>query len=138
MTRETKTLVRYRLARAREALQEARLLYDAGHLATAVNRAYYACFYVVSALLLSEGYVATKHAGVRALFDQHWVKAGRVSKDWGRFYRRMFDRRQEGDYDDLVSFAPDGVVQWLREADGFVAELSSLLAEKHDEPDREA
>lgn len=49
------TLVRYRVDRAREALQEAALLLGAGHTTAAVNRQCYACFYAVSALLLTEG-----------------------------------------------------------------------------------
>ena len=51
MKPETAELVRYRLARAHESLAEARLLLANDHVRTAVNRAYYACFYAVSALL---------------------------------------------------------------------------------------
>jgi len=51
MTLEERAYIRYRLGRAREALDEARLLLEADHLATAVTRIYYACFYAVSALL---------------------------------------------------------------------------------------
>jgi len=66
-------LIAYRVARAEESLDEARLLLDAGHLNTAVNRLYYACFYAVSALLMSEGHGSAKHSGIRSLFDAHWV-----------------------------------------------------------------
>lgn len=48
MTPEQGELVRYRLARAMESLEEARLLLTNGHVRTAVNRIYYACFYAVS------------------------------------------------------------------------------------------
>lgn len=51
MTAERGELVRYRLARAKESLGEARLLLANGHIRTAVNRIYYACFYAVSARL---------------------------------------------------------------------------------------
>jgi uncharacterized protein len=54
MTPETRILVQYRLDRAREALAEAVLLLDSGHANTGVNRLYYACFYAVSALLLTK------------------------------------------------------------------------------------
>jgi len=37
-------LVQYRLARAMESLDEAKLLLTNGHVRTAVNRIYYACF----------------------------------------------------------------------------------------------
>jgi len=53
MTPEQGQLVRYRFARAMESLDEARLLLANGHIRTAVTRIYYACFYAVSALLLT-------------------------------------------------------------------------------------
>lgn len=106
MTPEAAELVRYRLARATESIAEAKLLLTNGHTRTAVNRVYYACFYATSALLLAEGHSSPKHSGVRALFDQHWIVAGRLPKDMGRFYRRLFDSRQKSDYADLVTFDP--------------------------------
>ena len=57
MTLEEAALVRYRLERAREAIDEARLLFETGHLHTYVNRLYYACFYAVSALLFTPGLI---------------------------------------------------------------------------------
>ena len=136
MTPEERAYIRYRLARAREALDEARLLLEADHLATAVTRIYYACFYAVSALLFSEGLSSTKHSGVRALFDQHWVKPGRISKELGRFYRDMFERRQESDYADLVSYDPKEVSGWLAQARTFVEEISRQVEHKLKEEDQ--
>lgn len=130
MTPERRPLLQYRLERAREALDEARLLLDGGHANACVNRLYYACFYVVSALLLSEGQASAKHRGVRALFDRHWVKTGRVSAELGRVYRRLFTRRQRGDYDDLVRFADEEVRVWLKEAQDFVSALTQILEEQ--------
>jgi uncharacterized protein (UPF0332 family) len=124
MTPEQADLVRYRLARAREAMAEARLLLDGGHCNACVNRLYYACFYAVSALLLLEGCASAKHTGVRALFERHFVKTGRISVDLGRTYRRLFTRRQRGDYDDFVQFKEDEVRTWLRDAEGFVSALT--------------
>jgi len=70
MTPETRMLVKYRLDRAREALAEASLLLDSGHANTGVNRLYYACFYAVSALLLTKGLTATSLSGLRTLFHE--------------------------------------------------------------------
>ena len=48
-------LVRYRLQRARQTLEDARILANASRWNPCVNRLYYACFYAVSALLLQDG-----------------------------------------------------------------------------------
>lgn len=103
MTSEEKALIDYRMERADEALAEAELLLEHGHARTAVNRLYYACFYAVSALLLTEGHSAPKHSRVRALFDQHWIKAGRLPRDAGKLFRKLFEERQRSDYSDLTS-----------------------------------
>ena len=54
MKKEIRTLVLYRLNRADESLDEALILLERGHVNTFVNRLYYACFYAVTALLLTK------------------------------------------------------------------------------------
>ncbi len=127
MKPEVAELVRYRLARARESLAEAELLLGNDHVRTAVNRLYYACFYAVSALLLTEGHSSPKHSGVRALFDQHWIVPGRLPRDIGRFYRQLFDARQKGDYVDLVTFDRAEASIWIAEAGNFVEQVARLV-----------
>lgn len=129
MTPEECTLVRYRLQRARETLEEVVLLHEKNRLNAAVNRLYYACFYAVSALLLTERKSSSKHSGVRALFNAEWVKPGRIAQEHGRFYRRLYDSRQKGDYGDFVQFADVEVTMWLQQARVFV-ETISILAEQ--------
>lgn len=55
MKKETVTLITYRLERAHESLEEAKILFERDFANTFVNRLYYACFYAVSALLLTKG-----------------------------------------------------------------------------------
>lgn len=78
MKKETKILIAYRIKRARESLEEAKILFEHGHVNTFVNRLYYACFYAVSGLLLSKGLSSAKHSGIRSLFHQNFVKPGLV------------------------------------------------------------
>lgn len=87
MNQETKELIKHRISRAEESLDEAILLFNSEHYNTSVNRLYYACFYAVSALLLSENMSSPKHSGVRSLFNQHWVKKERVIKELGKFFQ---------------------------------------------------
>lgn len=70
MKEETRALVVYRLERAEECLEEAKILLEKGFANTFVNRLYYACFYAVSALLLTKGLTSARHSGVRAMFHQ--------------------------------------------------------------------
>ncbi len=90
----------------------------------------------MSALLLTEGQSSPKHSGVRSLFDQLWIATGRLPKDQGRFYRRLFDSRQKSDYDDLVSFDPAEVLSWLEEAAEFVVRISEAIDRAGEEDQR--
>ena len=127
MTESNGELVSYRLQRARETLADARILADAGRWNPCVNRLYYACFYAVSALLIQEGLSSTKHIGLRSLFNRYFVKTNKVPKDKARIFNDLFERRQEGDYVDFVSFEESQVLPWLPEAETFVQNLADLI-----------
>jgi len=131
MTESNSELVSYRLQRARETLADARILADAGRWNPCVNRLYYACFYAVPALLIQEGLSSTKHTGLRSLFNRDFVKTNKVPK--ARIFNDLFERRQEGDYVDFVSFGESQVLPWLSEAEAFVQNLADLIDEKYKE-----
>jgi len=114
--------------KAAEALLSAQSEFAAGRLTFAVNRAYYACFYSVSALLLEDGRKFVKHSGVRSALHRHLVKTGKVSTAWGRFYDRIFENRQRGDYQELVSFESEQVAEIIEQAREFVAEMVRLIS----------
>lgn len=127
MNHETGELIKYRLLRAEEALEEAEILYKSNYLNASENRLYYACFYSVSALLLNEGLSSSKHSGIRSLFNQHWVKTGRVSKELGPFYRQIFDYRQNSDNMDFVSYEKEQVMSLIEESREFVSIVKSKI-----------
>ena len=127
MTKSNKELVSYRLQRARETLADARILADASRWNPCVNRLYYACFYAVSALLVQKGLSSSKHTGLRSLFNRHFVKTNKVPKEKARIFNDLFERRQEGDYVDFVSFEESQVLPWLPEAEAFVENIAVLI-----------
>lgn len=127
MTERVEDLIRYRLSRAEETLEEARLLAENKHGNATVNRLYYACFYAVLALLIRDGRYSSKHSGVRALFNVHFIKTGAISKEMARIYNDLFERRQEGDYDDFIVFDAADVQIWISEAESFVRCISEWI-----------
>jgi uncharacterized protein (UPF0332 family) len=129
MTPEERALVEYRLERAREALDEAQLLFETGHLHTYVNRLYYACFYAMSALLLTKGLSASKHSHVRALLHREFIRPGVIPLKYGQIFDLLFNNRQKGDYSDLVRFQAEQVSEWLPEAREFVEYVAGLTVQ---------
>lgn len=130
MKPELRDLIRHRLTRAEEALEEADAMLQMGHTTTAVSRLYYACFYAVSALLLREGQSSSKHSGVRSMFNRDWIKKGIVPEQMGDLYNRLFDNRQRGDYGDFVEFEAAQVRTWNEQAKQFVEKISRVAQEQ--------
>jgi uncharacterized protein (UPF0332 family) len=64
VTEARSTLARYRMSRAQECLEDAKLLFANGKYHSTANRAYYASFYAVRALLHSKG---SMHRNIQAL-----------------------------------------------------------------------
>lgn len=123
-----KQVIRYWWSKAEESLAAASRELDAGALAFAMNRIYYAAFYAVSAALLDRNLSFKKHSGVRSTFHREFVKTGLVETNWGKFYDRLFEDRQEGDYIALVEFERDYVEDHLARCRKFLASLKSLIA----------
>jgi len=127
MTKETTPLILYRLERAHEALQEADILLEQGYTNTYVNRLYYACFYAVSALLLTKDLSSARHSGIRALFYQNFVSTGAIEIELGQLYDKLFRNRQKGDYVDFVHFKVDEVKSWFEETRKFVESIETVI-----------
>ena len=56
---------------------------------------------------------------------------GKVSSAWGRFYDRIFENRQRGDYQELVTFESEQVTEIIEQAREFVAEIVSLISKEN-------
>jgi uncharacterized protein (UPF0332 family) len=127
---EKQALINYRLERARETLDEAQLLLEAGHANACVNRLYYACFYAVSALLLTRDISTSKHSYARSLLHRDYIKPGRVSKEMGDHYDLLFDSRQRRDYADLIVFKVEDIRPWLEPTRLFVDQIGDLIEQE--------
>lgn len=127
MNPEAAALARHRLTRARGALKEADLLFAEAAWSGAVNRYYYAAFHVARALLATKELDAARHAGVIALFQQHFVKTGVVPLEVARALPRAFEKRLSSDYGDFVETQPAEAQRVRADVHGFVEACAALL-----------
>lgn len=123
----TAEAVRYWWNKAHESLQSAHRELAAHAYTFAINRAYYALFYAVSALLLEQGRQFSKHSGVRAAFNRDIVKPGRLRREHGDLYNQLFRDRQEGDYVEFTQFDAPYVREKIEACERFLKALQPLL-----------
>lgn len=86
MKQYLKDYITYRIEKSKEAFKDAKILAQNKSWNACVNRLYYACFYIVSALLLENKVKAQTHAGVKSQFSLHFVKTGKLAKEQGQLY----------------------------------------------------
>lgn len=127
MTGTKKDLVRYRLSRAWDTLEDARILADRKRWNSTINRLYYACYYAVTALLLNSDFKTTTHIGAKSIFSEKFIKTGIIPKDLGKIFSQLFTWRQKGDYDDLFDFDQDKVLPYFDPAQKLIEIVDSLI-----------
>jgi uncharacterized protein (UPF0332 family) len=87
----------YRLNKARELADEAKLLFDNRRYDGCVNRSYYAIFSAVRSLLALVGLDSRKHSGIISYFDRDGI----FDREFSRIVHNSFDVRQASDYQDF-------------------------------------
>lgn len=82
------------------------------------------------ALLLTKDLSSARHTGIRALFNEHFVRTGKVSVEQGRFFSRMYDFRQKGDYADYVQLEEAKIKEWLASAEAFINDVDQVIQQE--------
>ena len=114
------------LEKADHALEVAEELKRKNYHSDAASKVYYAMFYAVSSLLLSKNLSSSKHSGIRSLFNKEFVNKGLLDKEPGKFYSKIFEERQEGDYKDFIKFDKNIVGEWTGSAENFIQKIENV------------
>ncbi|MCX7046259.1 MAG: HEPN domain-containing protein [Candidatus Sumerlaeota bacterium] len=125
---DIRVLVDYRLEQADEALRIAELSLSAAAPREVINRAYYAMFYAVLALLCVEKKETSKHKGALSLFDLEYIKPGMFPKEFSTWIHAAFELRLSADYAPLSYPSMNKAEQTLTNARAFVAGVKAHLA----------
>lgn len=92
---------RYRLNKAKETLETAKMILNEGKdFTSANNRAYYAIFYAIRAVLAIEETDFKRHKDVLAYFNKEYVNKEIFPKMIGRKISQAQRIREDSDYDD--------------------------------------
>ena len=60
-------------------------------------------------------------------FNKEFVKKELIDKNLGKFYLDAYEMRQEGDYDDLVSFELKHIEDKLVQAKEFIKRIKEII-----------
>lgn len=127
LTPEEKSLARHRFDRAIETLNEAIDELSRENFRLTVNRAYYAIFYAMRAFLATVSKDSSKHSGVIALFNQHFIKTGIVSEVSFQAIQTLMDLRHEGDYQDFAEITREEASGAVETAKSVIESLKAVI-----------
>ena len=128
MSPEANVIARHRIERANAACREGDLLAEQHSYVGAANRYYYAAFHAARAMLATRNVDSARHAGVIALFQQHFVKSGDFPADVARALPRSFEKRLSSDYSDFVDISAGEVDRVRTEVHAFVDLCREILS----------
>jgi uncharacterized protein (UPF0332 family)/predicted nucleotidyltransferase len=134
MDEATQETITFYLEQAHHNLQAVHALQEDDFLDIALSRAYYACFYALTAALYAINVVRGKHAGVQAALSEFLVKPGRVEPEYKDIYNALKGKRESSDYDPRFVADPEESRRLLADAERFLARMEVFLREQGFEP----
>lgn len=120
-------LIKLRLQKAEETFAEIEDHTQLGYWRTAANRLYYACYYAVTALFIKNDIKAHTHSGVINQFGLNFVRTNVFSQEEGRLFKRLFELRQDGDYDDWIIIDEEDIIPLIEPVKDFMDKIEQLI-----------
>ena len=122
-----KDYAKYRLERAGEDLDVARLLFDNGSYRAANNRAYYAIFHSLRAVLAFDNFDSKKHSGVISEFRRRYIKEGIFPEKMSQMIGSAFVIRNASDYDDMFIVSKSETQEQIDNAEYVYTEIKKYV-----------
>ena len=110
-------IARNKLAQAIDDLESADILLGADKYRAANNRAYYAVFHAIDAVLSMEPVAFKKHKDVIAYFNKNYVHTEIFPRDIGRKISRLEIIRHKSDYDTFYIASKEDAVEQVSVAE---------------------
>ena len=130
MQHERKILCRYRLDRAKEDLEAARVCHNSNLFKAAVVQSYYAVFHSVRAVNILSGFDTSEHSSVIAYFDQHYVHTGEFERSICKIIDGAYRIKEKCEYSDFFIVSKEESASQLEKAKYFVEIVEGYILKK--------
>ncbi|MEN6319737.1 MAG: HEPN domain-containing protein [Syntrophaceae bacterium] len=127
MDNKIRELIKVRLEKTEEDIDTAVELLSFKRYRAAVNRAYYALFSITTAVLLTKNLERSKHTGVEAAFNQHFIKTGIFEIEYGKIFNYVRQKREESDYTAKVMIDKETAERIVEDSKRFIQRMKKYL-----------
>lgn len=118
-------LSKYRLETAKDDLTTAKRNFDDARYRASVNRSYYVIFHALRAITALDQYDSSKHSGIMAYVNQHYVKTGIFDKGFSKLIDSAFRLREKADYEDFYVVAIEDARRQIEKAETVIAAVEA-------------
>lgn len=125
-----KILAEIAVEKADGALQSA---YDSinNNLSTSQNRAYYAVFYIVSALAYLYGFISKKHHYIMGQFNKRYIYENKIfDHSLNKIYSTLIINRESSDYDFTYKLTKESVLKDIEDAKFFIETVKPYILQR--------
>lgn len=123
-------LSKYRYQRSRENLRDAWILLDAQSYKSSVNRSYYAIFHCLRAVTALDSFDSSKHSGIIAFFNMHYVKTGIFDKAVSKMLDKAYRWREKADYKDYEEVTENTAKEQIMNAEKIMSVIEPYLQKR--------
>ena len=122
-----KILSDYRLEKAKQDLETARITFEHNKLAQSTNRSYYAIFHALRALLAYDKFDSKKHSSIIGYFNKAYIANGKIDRVYYKMLAKAFDIRTKSDYQDFYIVNREEAKNQLKNAEEFIRMIELYL-----------
>lgn len=116
-----------RLEHAKECLQDAKLLLAGESYRSAANRAYYAVFHAMRAVLALDGVDMKHHSGIISEFRRRYIKTGVFDVSLSELISELSTMREGSDYNDFFIVSKTETIEQVQSAEFFLTAVETYL-----------
>ena len=120
-----------RFDHAKECLQDAKMLLTGERYRSAANRAYYAIFHAMRAVLALDGVDMKHHSGIISEFRKRYIKTGIFDASLSGTISELSSVREGSDYNDFFIVSKVETIQQVQAAEEFLAAIQSYLSAQY-------
>jgi len=124
-------LAKYRLEKAGEELESARLSFNNNLPRASLSNSYYSVFHSMRILFALEGIDSKTHKGAAHLFNLHFVKTGLLSEKMNDILSGAFEMRLDSDYEDFYVASKEEAKEQIDNAEFFLNEVLRFIKQHY-------
>lgn len=115
------------IARAEEALDSAKILFENKKFNSAISEAYYCMYYSARALLSFKDLHPKRHRGVLTLLGLEFVNKGYIEETYAKAFARDMQLRERADYDVSYRACEEEAESVIEDAERFMERVKIAL-----------